>query len=214
MTPASRSLSNIHIAEIDFPAFYAQVFPSLEASRDFCARVDGLPPGRNTSKIVLHQAARMIWLADQVEKVANGRPAFQILFYFVAAELVAKITFGFEGEGESKKYVCRFFDELCSQEARERLGNAFYHIPGMNLTHKQAVEFLYKIRCDVVHEGKYYAFHLPTAERAVPLLTQRGDTSLISIITIQEIRTIVLEGAVRASQKLMSQLASRSASNS
>lgn len=62
----------------------------------------------NTAKLVLHQAARMIWLADRMGEFARGRPALQILFFMITAEAVAKLVFGYEGEGESKRHVDLF----------------------------------------------------------------------------------------------------------
>jgi hypothetical protein len=80
-----------HIANIDFPALYAAAAGSLDAARTLYASLSytGREEDR-TAKIILHQAARMVWLADQIDAVARGRPALQIMFYMVAAEAVAK----------------------------------------------------------------------------------------------------------------------------
>src|ERR1022692_3289789 len=94
----------IHIAEIDLPQLYAPVFRSLSESAQFCDAVKGLPPSKNDAKVILHQGGRMVWLGDRGDEVASGRPAFQILFYLIAAELVAKIADGFEGKYKSGKY--------------------------------------------------------------------------------------------------------------
>lgn len=196
-------MSNIHIAHIDFPAFYEELFPNLEAAKDFYSKVDALPPEKNAAKIVLHQAARMVWLADQIDTVARGRPAFQILFYLIAAELVAKITFNFKGEGESKRYVRRFFSEICSDQARKRLGSSFNRTCGKALTCEETVDFLYKIRCDVVHEGMYYTFQLRLPGDTSMQITHVNDLSLITDLTITELRHMILEGAVSASRGLL-----------
>jgi hypothetical protein len=203
MTLQITSVSNAHIAHIDFPAFYEEVFPNLEAAKDFYSKVDALPPEKNAAKIVLHQAARMVWLADQIDTVARGRPAFQILFYLIAAELVAKITFNFKSEGESKNYVRRFFSEICSDQAKARLGTSFNQTPFGTVTLEEAVDLLYRIRCDVVHEGMYYAFQLPCDKQEFPELVHINGTSFTTNITIREIRRMVLEGAVLASERLL-----------
>jgi hypothetical protein len=196
-----------HIADIDFPSFYAEVFPNLDAAKSFYAQLEALPPKRNSAKIVFHQAARMVWLADQIDEVARGRPAFQILFYVIAAELVAKIAFHFEGEGESRKHVRKFFAEICSDNTRARLAGLFARTHSGPVSSEEAVDLLYAIRCDVAHEGRYSSFHLPLSGDAFPQLTTVGDESLIANLTIQDLRRMVLEGAVLACQMLLNQVA-------
>ena len=135
--------------------------------------------------------------------VAAGRPAFQILFYIIAAELAAKIAFKFEREGKSQEYARRFFQEICTDEHRLRLAGAFCDVAGTYLTCRGAVDLLYDVRCDVVHEGKYYSFNLRDPESRFPMLTGRGDNGPIAHISLPEIRTLVLEGAVLACRKLV-----------
>lgn len=194
---------HIHIAYIDFPVLYAGVFGGIQAARSFYSKIEALPPEKNAPKIVFHQTARFVWLADQINEVARGRPAFQILFYLIAAELVAKITFDFKGEGESKKYVRRFFSELCSDNTRSGLGKSFCRTQSGPLSWEEAVDLLYKIRCDVVHEGNYASFHLPNTEDEFQQLTMVGNESFIVSMTIQQLRRMILEGAVLASEKLL-----------
>jgi len=196
-------MSRLHIADIDFPTFYAEVFPSLDAAKHFYTQLETLPPNQNAAKIVFHQVARMVWLADQIDEVARGRPAFQILFYVIAAELAAKIAFHFEGEGESKKHVRKFFAEICSDNARGGLAGLFSRTHSGPLSSEEAVDLLYAIRCDVAHEGRYSSFHLPLSDDAFPQLTTVGNESLIANLTIQDLRRIVLEGAILASQMLL-----------
>src|SRR5882672_5603353 len=100
----------MHIAEIDYQTFFGSAFSTQEAASAFIECVDKTPAKVSPAKIALHQAARMLWLADQIEDVATGRPALQILFHLIAAEAVSKITVGFQGEGESRKHVRLFFE--------------------------------------------------------------------------------------------------------
>lgn len=193
--------ARVHIADIDFPSFFAPAFDnSLEASKKFYEAV-AASGSYCDAKIILHQTARMLWLADQIDEVAKGRPAFQILFYLTAAELIAKILAKYEGEGESKKHVRKFFSEICDSPQKERLEKAFKRIGGGFLTLEAAIDFLYRIRCDVVHRGQYYQFALPLGPREIPLLTGQGNDSIIAEITLQELRQIVLEGAVLAAKR-------------
>ncbi len=188
-----------HIAEIDFAAFYAEVFPSLDAAKAFYSELDLLPP----AKTVFHQVARMVWLADQIDEVARGRPAFQVLFYFIAAELVAKLRFQFKGEGESRKYVHRFFAEICDEGTRNRLSRSFCRLPYGDLTSDEVVNLLYRIRSDVVHEGMYYCFELKLEEDNCAQVVHVDGVSFSTTLTIQELRRMILKGAVSASKVLL-----------
>jgi hypothetical protein len=195
--------AQLHIADIDFAAFYMSAFNgSLEASTKFYESV-ATPGVYSDAKTILHQTARMLWLADRIDEVATGRPAFQILFYLTAAELVAKIFWKYEGEGESRKHVQKFFSEICDSPQKERLQKAFRTVGNGFLTLEAAVGFLYRIRCDVVHRGQYFQFSLPMEGRDhIPLLSGSGNDNVIAEITLMELRQIVLEGAVLAAKKV------------
>jgi len=206
MSTEADTMANKHIALIDFPSFYAEVFPDPDSAKDFYAKVSSLPPAQNAPMIVLHQTARMVWLADQVDEFARGRPAFQVLFYLIAAELVAKLTFGFKGEGESRKFVRKFFAEICDDEARSKLSSSFSRLPYGSVTSEEVVNVLYDIRCDVVHKGMYYAFHLPDERDDTPQMVHIGDRGYIAGLTVRELRRMVVTGAVLASQNLLTKI--------
>lgn len=192
-----------HIAEIDFVAFYAPAFQGdNEAAARFLQEVKDLPKEHARAKIALHQAARMVWLGDQIEEIAAGRPALQILFLLIAAEAVSKIVFKFTEEGRSREFVRRFFEEICNDDHRAVLASAFsMNTGGSCFTVRQAVDLLYSIRCDVVHEGKYYTFHMRETRGGVPLLNHIEDKfSVVTHLTLPELRQIVIEGAVLGSR--------------
>jgi len=198
------SAESMHVAEIDFVEMYRPAFSTKAAAGDFVRRITELTPEKPTAKIVLHQAARMIWLSDRMGEVAAGRPALKILFWIICAEAVAKMVFGFEGEGQSKRFVLKFFEGICSDEHRAKLASAFSYLPsGGRLSCQQAIELLYKVRCDVVHEGMYYQFHLKRHPDSIPLLTSVGDETWVVHISEAEIRQIVLEGSVLGCLKLV-----------
>jgi hypothetical protein len=194
--------AQVHIADINFPAFFVSAFDgSLEVSTKFYEAV-ATPGVYSDAKTILHQTARMLWLADRIDEVAAGRPAFQILLYLTAAELVAQLASKYEGEGESKKHVQHFFSDICASSQKERLQKAFRTVGGAFLSLEATVNFLYRIRCDVVHRGQYYLFSLPRTPNNIPLLTGQGNDNVIAEITLPELRQIVLEGAVLAAKRL------------
>src|SRR5574337_1948541 len=193
-----------HMANINFVEFYAPAFSNAAAAQAFVACVEAISAQQSKAKIVLHQAARMLWLADHIEPFARGRPALLILFYVIAAEAVAKLVKGFQGEGESKKHVRLFFEEICSAHHRSILADAFRKsVGGSALSLRETVDLLYDVRCDVVHEGQYFVFTLPEPSDTSALLTVYGGQSLIPKITASELRRIVLEGALVGAAQLL-----------
>ena len=68
-----------HVAEIDFEQFYGPAFPNLSEAQEFVRCVGAIPADQSKAKIVLHQAARMLWLGDRIEQVAKGRAPLLIV---------------------------------------------------------------------------------------------------------------------------------------
>jgi len=198
------SATRVHIAEIDFEEFYRPTFPDEASSRRFTGRIENVPEAQRTAKIVFHQAARLVWLGDRINEIAKGRPALQILFYMIAAETVAKLTYGFEGRGKSSHYVHAFFEKLSDKVDQDSLAHAFCKSPTrrpIGLT--QAVDLLYDVRCDVAHRGMYYVFQLPLDESDFPLLVPLGGVTIETNFTLNFLRNIILRGAIRASSMIM-----------
>ncbi len=192
----------MHIADIDFPEFYREAFGGDNGAAEFVNCVRQIPAQKSQAKIVLHQAARMIWLSDRMEEVARGRAALQILFFLIAAEAVAKLVNGVTEEGQSRQQVHNFFEDICSPNHRKRLERGFSNSLGSGfLTCREVVDFLYKIRCDVVHEGSYSEY---TLKQGIPMLTPAGeDEFFIAHITAGQLRQIILEGALIGALKLL-----------
>ncbi|MFH1318533.1 MAG: hypothetical protein ABIH71_05915 [Candidatus Omnitrophota bacterium] len=191
-----------HIAEIDYSDFYSSVFLSIDESKEF---YDHLISIDTPAKVILHQAARMLYLAGIIHQ--QGRPALQVLFFLIAAESVAKLTFNYQGEGESRKYVKNFFKEICNANRRDRLSKAFKKQLSENnyLTLEETVDFLYDVRCDVVHRGKYFD-NLWLKENCVEgnISFEWKNAQLISPnISTEELRNIILEGAVLGCRKAL-----------
>jgi hypothetical protein len=180
------SQAPLHVAAIDFPEFYAEAAGGLEAAR---ALYDSLSRGSSealgTARDIMHQAGRMVWLADRIDTVARARPALQIMFFMIAAEAVAKLAAGYEGERKSRPHVQLFFAKYCTAVQRARVYRALeWAVPRPPTSPDTIADYLYDIRCDVVHRGRYFGMTLPDEA------------------CIREVRAVVLEGAVRATQDL------------
>ena len=128
--------------------------------------------------------------------------ALQVLFYFIAAESVSKRETNFQGRGESKRHVVRFFGDVCDERARKRLDRAFSRLDKTYLTWEEAVEFLYGVRCDVAHEGAYDELTLDV-EPGRQWYTPGGGEPLGVHITLPELREIILGGAIRACNTML-----------
>ena len=186
-----------HVASINYAKVYRCAFKSLSAARAFVQRVEA---GPNKKLVAMHQAARMVWLADKIDRVAQGRPALQVMFYLIAAEAVAKLYFDYEGERHSLRHVQRFFKEICGPLQQARLEAALRPINSAHpLPLEDAVDFFYNVRCDVAHRGLYYDLHLPDADEAHEYIDHCNGQPIVIKITLAELRQTILEGAVRAS---------------
>lgn len=189
--------SQMHIAQMNFQELYRPAFGGSTKVAEFVSCVENIPASVSPAKIVLHQGARMIWLADRMEECAAGRPALQIMFFMIAAEAVAKLVRGYEGEGDSKYHVRFFFSDICSSEHRNLLSQAFSRDLSNNFfSCKEAVDFLYRIRCDVVHRGSYFEYLLKSEKYTLPISNLVDDQLLVAHITAQQLRQVILEGAL------------------
>lgn len=194
---------SLHIADVDFSEIYRDAFSSMDESRTFAREVKALPQKNRMAKVVFHQAGRMVWLADRMGDIAAGREALQILFLLIAAEVVAKMVFSFQGKGQSKKYVHRFFEEICDDSHRLKLDRAFarYGITDY-ISYKNAIDLLYTVRCEVAHEAMYYKFQLKEEGHRPPVLALIEEFSVVSHITLRELRQIVLQGVIQGCRRL------------
>ncbi len=193
----------MHVAFIDYPAFFDGAFPGKKV-KEFVDCVEGIDVSVSKAKLVIHQAARMLWLGDRIAECARGRPALQIFFHLIAAEAVSKITFAFDGEGRSREYVRKFFEELCGTEHHGVLETVFTPEIGEDpIVLRDAVDLLYSIRCDVVHEGQYFSFDMPERDGDTPLMGSIKGRIITVRRPVTHIRQIVLEGAVLAAVRLL-----------
>lgn len=220
----ARSKPSSRITSIDYANFFRSLFPTDAEAKAFVERVESHHNVR--VKRMMHQGARMLWLSDRMAEIAPARPALQILFFLIAAEAVAKLHDDFKEEGKSRHYVRRFFLDLCPEPIRERLarGFVFYRYNPETIVSrreemstKDAVDLLYMVRCDVAHEGIFFAFDLAEPESGAGTLTfppgsvKNSDldepVDLLDLyettLSADELRKLVLGGIVAACQSLL-----------
>lgn len=191
----------MHVSQIDYPTFFEDALGTKLGVGEFVNCVQNLNGNEFSGKIALHQAARLIWLADRLEEeYAKGRDGLQILFFLMAAEAVAKIVQGYDKEGQSKNHVRIFFEEYCHDNAKQKLAGAFRVTDTMMpVSLEEAISYLYRIRCDVTHRGNYFSYSL-CDETGFEMITPDGNSSLVASIKLAELRKIILEGAILATR--------------
>lgn len=176
--------------------FFDPHFPSQEALRGFIEPLEALDLGdpRHPAKIMMHQTQRLISIADDLPTIRSGKESLQILFLLISAENIAKMHDHFAGEGHSRAYVRRFFEELVSADDRRVLERSFATHAMQPISLRGIVDILYDVRCDVVHEGKYWGFHFHDGR--TPILNTEPDVNVF--IQLSAFRDIVVRGCIAA----------------
>lgn len=153
------------------------------------------PPG-NTAKIIMHQTQRLVTLADDMGTLRPGRDALQVSFLLICAEHVAKLADRFSGEGRSREYTKQFFNRFASHEDRALIRTGFWDLEQRPLSLDAAIDALYDIRCDVVHEGNYWSFSFRTGRYGM----LSGEYDLIAQISLRDFRGVIVRSGIRAAQ--------------
>lgn len=120
--------------------------------------------------------------------MAINNSALKLLFLIILAENTAKLFSDFEGEGQSKHYVRRFFEELATPEQQDRLNTGI--AKGITLQGlRYAIDFLYLVRSDVAYEGMYYQFHF---REDLPLIVEAGEETATVNLYYEEVVNLVV----------------------
>jgi len=177
--------------------FYETYFPTPSAALEFVTACEARSDATYAAMLIMHQTQRLVTLADDITKI-RPRDSLRLLFLAVCAENVAKLQDGFAQEGKSRAYTQKFFDDFVSVDDKSRLESGFVteDTTGIDRTLKlkEVVDYLYDIRCDVVHEGKYWEFFFATDEYT----RYSGNAEIGVRIPYQEFRDIIVRGAIAA----------------
>ena len=185
--------------------FYRPFFLTEADVQHFVQACEQLAPPGNVAKIMMHQGQRLVSLSDDIPKIRPHREALRLLFLMMCAENISKLHAGFQGEGQSRAHVRRFFEQLLSKNDQDALGSGFVDhskplMPTLGL--EAAVDMLYEVRCDVVHEGKYWEFTFH--DGYTPQLNVDPDVE--SHISFDRFRGIVVRGCIKAVQDRLAAL--------
>ena len=175
--------------------FYNPYFASAQEVTTFVEQIEAIPAGdlMHRRKILMHQTQRLVSIAIDINQIRPRKQALQLAFLIISCENISKLFHNYEGDMKSKHYVKKFFDAFVSEEDKNKLENGFttHAIQAMHVD--QIVEMLYSIRCDVVHEGKYWGFHFM---EDIPMLNIDPDVNVH--MRFDELRDIVVRGSIKA----------------
>jgi hypothetical protein len=183
----------------EWVSFFEPYFVDLHSAKQFVAKCEALAPSdsNHKAKIMMHQTQRLISIANDFPKLRPRRESLQLLFLMICVEHISKLHDSFTGEGQSKKYVRRFFDDFLTKPDKEKLEAGFMDrnaMPMAKLTVEKVVDLLYDLRCDVVHEGKCWAFFF--SDGHTPIVNVDPDVGVY--LTVMELKDIIVRGCVSA----------------
>ena len=176
--------------------FYTPFFGSEQQARTFVEPLERLALGdaNHPKKIMMHQAQRLVSLADDIPTIRGANETLPLLFLLICAEHLAKMSRSYNGEGQSRAYVRNFFEWYLEPDEKSLLMASIRHLNGGALSLQQVVDALYDIRCDTVHEGKYWGFHFQDGETVM----LNSDPDLQIGVALRDFRALVVKGCIRA----------------
>ncbi len=177
--------------------FYAPHFPDMAEAEAFVNACEAQVLPRNSAKIIMHQAQRLISLADDIVKIRPYRESLQIFFLIVCAEAIAKLDSSAPQSLGSAEAVQRFFRDFVPDWGKSALASGLVNHSDNPLGLEETVKVLYHVRCDVVHEGELSSIALH--DGVTPMLSV--DPAVIARISIRQLRDIVVAGCIEAGKK-------------
>ena len=176
--------------------FFTSFFHNRDDAKQFVEPLEALAleDPRHPAKIMLHQTQRLISISDDLPVIRKGKESLQLAFLLICAENIAKMHDNFDEEGHSRAYVRRFFEQFLADDDRHILQASLTSHRNQPLDLRAIVDALYGVRCDVVHEGKYWDFHFSDGD----VRMMNGDPDVIVSITLRQFRDIVVRGCIRA----------------
>jgi len=145
-----------------------------------------------------YQSSRKLGSCQRAEK-----EPLQVLFIIMCAENISKLYHDYHKSGKSFGYTKKFFYQFLSDTDKETLGNGFADLDDRMMAPlglKKTIKMLYAMRCDVVHEGKYYGFSFRTDMNII-----NTKPNVESRIKFSTLRNIVVRGCIRAIEEKLEQ---------
>jgi|26BtaG_2_1085354.scaffolds.fasta_scaffold48334_1 hypothetical protein len=179
-------------------SFYRPYFESEQQANDFVSALERLDADHpsHSAKIMMHQVQRLVSLANDIPQIRPGNETLPLLFLLVCAEHIAKLHHKYQGEGQSRSYVRRFFEEFLTEEDETLIRSGITSWERRPLPLREAIDILYTVRCDLVHEGRYWGFHFRNGGTSMI----NGDPDVVVNLKLHELTDIVVRSAIRSIQ--------------
>ena len=176
--------------------FFAPFFSDRKEASDFVEHYEvmELENPLHPAKIMMHQTQRLVSLSDDLPRIRPGKESLQLLFLLVCGEHIAKLYDNFDGEGKSRAYVRYFFENFLSQEEQIKLETGITKWDRKPNSVRKTIDALYDVRCDLVHEGKYWGFHFN--DGSSPMLN--GEPDVIVNMQLTDLRSLIVLGCINA----------------
>ena len=180
--------------------FYSTHFEDRQETINFVQLLESLDleAPNHRAKIMMHQIQRLVSLADNIQKTSENRDALKLFFLIICAENVSKLQANYIDDDKSKFYVQQFFVNFVSSADRSLLERSFVDSTFKMLSLHEAIGFLYKVRCSLVHEGNYWSFQFAYPD--MPVMC--GEHLLTVKIKFEQLRDIVIRSGINAIKSL------------
>ncbi len=173
--------------------------PDLERVIERCLELHSEMPEFNARRMML-QCKRLVDISQAQENATENSDALKLFFLIVLAENSAKFYDDYVGDGQSKKYVRKFFEEMMPENCKDFL-KINLTVQDQPVAFRNSVDFLYSVRCDVAHEGMYYQFHFKDCDYS--LIVQAGEVMASNNVRYDElVKIIVIAAYVSIRNKL------------
>lgn len=177
-------------------SFYRPYFESEREANHFVSELEHLDADHpsHSAKIMMHQVQRLVSLANDAPQIRPGNETLPLFFLLVCAEHIAKLHHKYQGEGQSRAYVRRFFEEFLIEEDEMLVRSGITSWEMRPLSLREAVDTFYTVRCDLVHEGRYWGFHFRNDGTSM----LNGEPDVVVNLELRQLRDIVVRGSIRA----------------
>jgi hypothetical protein len=181
-------------------AFYNPYFENQDEAKKFVGSCETQTYPDNAAKVMMHQVQRLVSLSDDMQKIRPNNEPLKLLILIMCVENIAKLHDGYTRENFSKKYVTKFFNDFLSDTDKDLLRNGFIDCNDKWLrpmSFDNVVRMLYKIRCDVVHEGNYLSFSFYDGKTEMLEMIDQS-YAVTPHISLQDVRRIIIHGCISA----------------
>ncbi len=181
--------------------FYHDFFPDLASATEFVDRCEAQRPPDTTAKLIMHQTQRLATLGDELRAGHPDGDALAVLFLLVTAENVSKLHAKFDGEGQSRHHVRRFFTEFSSEPDQTILAKGVRDAGDRPVGLAKTVDLLYGVRCDVVHEGRFWEFTLMKPD--LPIVHAVNGSHFAIHLTLIDLRAVTIRTSIHAAEQAL-----------